>query len=113
VYRTEESLKEASEEVRRLKDRYRDVALDDRSRSFNTELVAAFELENLLDVAECVVRSGLERQESRGSHTRRDYPERDDERFAKHSLALATPEGPRIEYRDVTITRWPLVERKY
>jgi fumarate reductase flavoprotein subunit len=113
VYRTEESLKEGTEEIRRLQDRYRDLALDDRGRSFNTELVAAFELENLLDVAECVVRAGLERKESRGSHTRRDYPERDDERFAKHSLAVVTPEGPRIEYRDVTITRWPLEERKY
>ena len=113
VYRTEESLKGAAEEIRGLKDRYRDVALDDRSRAFNTELVAAFELENMLDVAECVVRSGLERRESRGSHTRRDYATRDDEHFAKHSLALATPEGPRIEYRDVTITRWPLAERKY
>jgi fumarate reductase flavoprotein subunit len=113
VYRTEESLKEAAEEIRRLKERYLDVALDDRSRAFNTELVTAFELENMLDVAECVVRSGLERRESRGSHTRRDYTARDDENFAKHSLALATPEGPRIEYRDVTITRWPLAERKY
>ncbi|MGH8972039.1 MAG: FAD-binding protein [Acidimicrobiia bacterium] len=113
VYRTEESLKEAVEEIPRLKDRYRDVALDDRSRAFNTELVAAFELENMLDIAETVVRSALERRESRGSHTRRDYTTRDDEHFARHSLALATPEGPRIEYRDVTITRWPLAERKY
>jgi succinate dehydrogenase/fumarate reductase flavoprotein subunit len=113
VYRTEESLKEAVEEIPRLKDRYRDVALDDRSRAFNTELVAAFELENMLDIAETVVRSALERRESRGSHTRRDYTARDDENFARHSLALSTPEGPRIEYRDVTITRWPLTERKY
>jgi fumarate reductase flavoprotein subunit len=113
IYRTEESLKEATEEMSRLKDRYRDVALDDRSRAFNTEVVAALELENMLDVAETVVRSGLERRESRGSHTRRDHPERNDERFAKHSLALATPEGARIEYRDVTITRWPLAERTY
>jgi fumarate reductase flavoprotein subunit len=113
VYRTEESLKEAAEEIRRLKDRYRDLTLDDRSRAFNTELVTALELENMLDVAETVVRSGLERRESRGSHTRRDYTARDDEHFARHSLALTTPEGPRIEYRDVTITRWPLAERKY
>jgi fumarate reductase flavoprotein subunit len=113
VFRTEESLKEAVEEVRGLRDRYRDVALDDRDRAFNTELVAALELDNMLDVAETVVRAGLERRESRGSHTRRDHPDRDDERFLKHSLAFTAPEGPRIEYGDVSITRWPPAERKY
>jgi succinate dehydrogenase / fumarate reductase, flavoprotein subunit len=76
-------------------------------------LVAALELENMLDGAETVVRSGLERRESRGSHTRRDHPDRDDERFLKHSLAFTAPEGPRIEYSDVSITRWPPAERKY
>jgi succinate dehydrogenase flavoprotein subunit len=113
VYRTEESMKEGAEEISRLKDRFGNVGLDDHSRAFNTELVSAFELENMLDVAETVVRSGLERRESRGSHTRRDHTARDDENFARHSLALSTPEGPRIDYRDVTITRWPLAERKY
>ncbi|HEX9693857.1 MAG TPA: FAD-binding protein [Actinomycetota bacterium] len=113
VFRTEESLKEAVEEVRGLRERYRDVALDDRDRAFNTELVAALELDNMLDVAETVVRAGLERRESRGSHTRRDHPDRDDERFLKHSLAFTAPEGPRIEYGDVSITRWPPAERKY
>ncbi len=113
VYRSEESLKEAVEEIRGLRERHRDVTLDDRDRAFNTELIAALELDNMLDVAETVVRSGLERRESRGSHTRRDYSSRDDDRFEKHSLAFATPEGPRIDYSEVTITRWPPVERKY
>jgi succinate dehydrogenase flavoprotein subunit len=113
VYRTEESIKEAVEEVRGLRDRYRDLALDDRDRAYNTELVTALELENMLDVAETVVASALERRESRGSHTRRDYPDRDDDRYLKHSLAFATPDGPRIDYSDVTITRWPPAERKY
>jgi fumarate reductase flavoprotein subunit len=113
VFRTEESLKEAVEEVRALRERYRDLTLDDRDRAFNTELVAALELENMLDVAETIVTSGLERRESRGSHTRRDHTDRDDDRFLKHSLAFATTEGPRVEYGDVTITRWPPAERKY
>jgi fumarate reductase flavoprotein subunit len=113
VFRTEQSLQEAVTRVEGLKARYRAVALDDRDRAFNTELVAALELRNMLDVAETVVRSGLERRESRGSHTRRDHPERNDERYLKHSLALATPEGPRIDYEDVRITRWPPAERKY
>jgi fumarate reductase flavoprotein subunit len=113
VFRTEESLKEAVKAVSELRERSAGVALDDHDRAFNTELVAALELDNMLDVAETVVRSGLERRESRGSHTRRDHPDRDDERFLGHSLALSTAEGARIEYRDVTITQWPPAERKY
>jgi succinate dehydrogenase flavoprotein subunit len=113
VYRTEESLKEAVEGVSSLKERYRDVSLQDHDRAFNTELVTALELGNMLDVAETVVASGLERRESRGSHTRKDYPERDDDRYLRHTLAYAEQEGPRIDYDDVTITRWPAAERKY
>ena len=107
------SLKEAVEEVRGLRDRYGKLSLDDRDRAFNTELVSALELENMLEVAETVVGSAVERRESRGSHTRRDCPERDDEQYLKHSLASTTPDGPRIDYSDVTITRWPPAERKY
>jgi fumarate reductase flavoprotein subunit len=113
IYRTEESLKVAVEEVAALRERYYDLAIDDRDRAFNTELVTALELENMLEVAETIVQSGLMRQESRGSHTRRDFPDRDDERYLKHSLAFATSEGPRIDYGDVSITKWPPKERKY
>jgi fumarate reductase flavoprotein subunit len=113
IYRTEQSLKEAVEEVAALRDRYAQVAIDDRDRAFNTELIAALELGNMLEVAETIVQSALERRESRGSHTRRDYPDRDDEQYLKHSLAYSTPEGPRIDYGDVSITRWPPAERKY
>jgi fumarate reductase flavoprotein subunit len=114
VFRTEDSLKASMEEVARLKDRFRAVTLDDRDRAYNTELLSALELANMLDVAETVLWSGVERRESRGSHTRRDYPDRDDGRFLKHSLAFPTKDGPpRIEYHDVTITRWPPAERKY
>jgi len=113
IYRTEESLEESARELRRLRECARDLSLDDRDQTFNTELVTALELENMLDVAEAVVRSALERRESRGAHTRRDHPARDDERFGRHSLAWADVEGPRIEYGDVSITRWPPVERAY
>jgi fumarate reductase flavoprotein subunit len=113
VFRTEESLKEAVETVSGLRERYSDVAIDDHDRAFNTELVAALELDNMLDVADAVVRSGLERRESRGSHTRRDYADRDDERFLKHSLVFFATEGAKIGYREVTITQWPPAERKY
>src|ERR687891_83897 len=113
VFRTEESLRDAVMAVRALRERYRAISLDDRGRAFNTELVAALELDNMLDVAETIVTSGLVRRESRGSHTRRDHAVREDDRFLKHSLAFATTDGPRIEYSDVTITRWPPAERKY
>jgi succinate dehydrogenase/fumarate reductase flavoprotein subunit len=64
-------------------------------------------------VAETVARSALLRKESRGSHTRTDFPNRDDANFLQHSLAYRTPDGPRIEYLPATITRWPPEERKY
>jgi fumarate reductase flavoprotein subunit len=113
VFRTEASLKQGVEDVAGLRERYRDLAIDDRDRAFNTELVTALELDNMLDVAATIVGSGLERRESRGSHTRRDYPERNDEQYLKHSLAFETTNGPRIDYSDVVITRWPPAERKY
>jgi len=67
----------------------------------------------MLDVAQAVAHSALVREESRGAHTRTDFPKRDDARFLKHSLAYCTPAGPRIESLPVTITRWPPEERKY
>jgi succinate dehydrogenase/fumarate reductase flavoprotein subunit len=87
--------------------------LDDHSQLFNTELTAALELDFMLDVAEAVAHSALLRRESRGSHTRTDFPKRDDANFLQHSLAYHTPGGSRIEYLPVTLTRWPLEERKY
>jgi fumarate reductase flavoprotein subunit len=76
--------------------------------------VALLELENLLDVAEAIVHSALQRRESRGAHQRTDYPRRDDGRYLAHSLAYRVPNGPpRVELRPVTITRWPPGERVY
>ncbi len=113
IYRTEESLRLAAAKVADLKGRSKDLALDDHSLSFNTELTAALELEFMLDVAEAVVHSALERKESRGAHQRRDHPDRDDETMLKHSLAFKTDGAPRIDYRDVVITNWPPAERVY
>src|SRR3989454_136392 len=102
-----------AERDRLLRDYIQKEGGTERIASIRRDLTHAMELENMLDVAEAVVRSAIERRESRGSHTRRDYPDRDDERFEKHTLAFASPDGPRIEYSDVTITRWPPAERKY
>ena len=73
--------------------RRRRVGIWDTSRTFNTELVAALELANMLDVAECMLASGLRREESRGAHQRTDFPERDDERFLTHQLVERDPDG--------------------
>ena len=113
IYRTEEEMKTACEAIRKLRKRYEQVEVDDKSSVFNTDLIAALELGYMLDVAEALAHSALLREESRGSHAREDFTTRDDERFLQHSLAYQTPEGPRIEYLPVTITRWQPEERKY
>ena len=92
----------------------RDIAIEDPSRTFNTELTAALELAFMLDVAETIVQSALKREESRGAHQRTDFPARDDQRFLAHSLALRNADGScRVEQLPVTITRWPPAERVY
>ncbi len=113
IYRSEKSLQASCDKIRELKERFDQVELADHSLTFNTELTTALELEYMLDVAEALAHSALARTESRGSHQRTDYPERDDERFLKHSLAYRTDGDPRIEYQDVVITRWPPGERVY
>ena len=113
IYRSEESLRASCEKIRELKQRFNQIELADHSLTFNTELTTALELEYMLDVAEALVYSALARTESRGSHQRTDYPQRDDEAFLKHSLAYRSDGDPRIEYLDVAITRWPPGERVY
>ena len=113
VYRDEASLRETCDKVAELKERFKSISLDDSSLSFNTELTTALELEFMLETAEAVAHSALQRTESRGSHQRTDHAERDDERFLKHSMAFRTDTTPRIEYQDVAITNWPPGERVY
>jgi fumarate reductase flavoprotein subunit len=113
VFRTEASLRETEEALVHLRERARRVTLDDRSRVFNTELTAALELECMLDVAQAIVAAALARRESRGAHTRWDYPERNDASFLNHFLVCPSPEGPRLSKLPVTITRWQPEERKY
>ena len=115
IYRDADSLQAACDKVAELRERYGSITLDDRTNSFNTELTAALELGSMLDVAEAMAHSGLERTESRGSHQRLDHPERNDDDFLAHSLALRGKDGapPRIEYKPVTITKWPPGARTY
>ncbi|HYA37763.1 MAG TPA: succinate dehydrogenase/fumarate reductase flavoprotein subunit [Candidatus Methylomirabilis sp.] len=113
VYRSGPALMQALTEIRALKERFRRVAVADRSRVYNANLVSTLELENLLDLAEVAAAAALAREETRGAHARTDFPLRDDRQWLKHTLATASPEGPRLDYKPVTITRWPPVERRY
>jgi len=114
IYRDGGKLAWAVGRLRELQDRMRDVSVEDHSRTFNTERVAALELACMLDVAEAIAQSALRREESRGAHQRTDFPARDDHRFLAHSLIYRASEGSaRIEYLPVRITRWPPAERVY
>jgi fumarate reductase flavoprotein subunit len=114
IYRSGASLAEAADLLRQLQERYHDVAVHDRSRTFNTELIVALELAFMLDVAEAMVQCALRREESRGAHQRTDLPARDDVKFLAHSLVTRREDGPpEVSYRPVTITRWPPGERVY
>ncbi|MCW9708879.1 fumarate reductase (quinol) flavoprotein subunit [Fodinibius salsisoli] len=114
IYRSEDSLERSQEKIQELQERLMNVSIEDHSYTFNTELVAALELSNMLDISEAIIQSALQRTESRGSHQRVNYPDRDDEHFLAHSMAYKSEVGPpKIEYQPVTITRWPPGERVY
>jgi fumarate reductase flavoprotein subunit len=114
IYRDEAGLGRAAERIAELRRRVRHLALDDHSHTFNTELVAALELANMLEVAEAIVHSARQRRESRGAHQRSDHPRREDDEFLAHSMAYRVAgAAPRVEYLPVTITRWPPGERVY
>jgi fumarate reductase flavoprotein subunit len=114
IYRQQSSLEQASQKLRELQERFRNVALDDRSRTFNTELISALELGFMLDVAQSIVECALHRTESRGAHQRTDFPARDDKSFLAHSLVRRNADDSlHVEYLPVKITRWPPGERHY
>jgi fumarate reductase flavoprotein subunit len=114
IYRTGPTMEKGAETIQKLRGRTKAIGIRDSSRSYNTELVAALELENLVDIGECILRSGLAREESRGAHQRTDFPARDDDKFLAHHLVRRDADGtPRVERMPVTITRWPPGERVY
>jgi fumarate reductase flavoprotein subunit len=114
IYRNRGDLEKSVDQVHELQDRFASVRITDHSLTFNTELIAALELEFMLEVAGSILHSALMREESRGAHQRTDFPDRDDERYLAHSLIYRNPDGTwRIDYPPVTITRWPPGERVY
>jgi succinate dehydrogenase / fumarate reductase, flavoprotein subunit len=120
VYRTEESLNEALDKIAELRVRYQNIQVQDRGKRFNTDLLEAIELGFLFDLSEVLVMTARERRESRGGHFREDYETRNDEDFMVHSMAYKldkTPEKPgddiRVDWKPVTVTNYPAMERKY
>ena len=114
VFRTKEGLEKLIEQLGGLRERFERVKIEDSSRTFNTELVAALELDFMLEVSQTIAVSALAREESRGAHARRDFPERNDAKFLKHTLAFRR-EGarPRLEYSEVHITNFQPQARTY
>jgi succinate dehydrogenase / fumarate reductase flavoprotein subunit len=113
VFRNHNDLKQALTEIRQLQKRCANLAVAKKAGRFNYELEEALELENMLKTAEAIVFSALQRKESRGAHYRNDFPERNDEEWLKHTLVYATPEGLKLRYKPVTVTRFPPEERRY
>ncbi|MFC7262646.1 MULTISPECIES: succinate dehydrogenase flavoprotein subunit [Streptomyces] len=118
VFRTEQTIKTAVEKIAELRERYRNVSIQDKGKRFNTDLLEAIELGNLLDLAEVMAVSALARKESRGGHYREDYPSRDDVNFMRHTMAYREvgddgTESIRLDYKPVVQTRYQPMERKY
>jgi succinate dehydrogenase / fumarate reductase flavoprotein subunit len=113
VVRNDQSLREANAKVLELKDRYAQVAIEDKGKKFNTDLLEAHELGCLLDCAEATVVGALARTESRGAHYRSDFEARDDVNWLAHTLAYRTSGGIQLDKKPVTITTFQPKERKY
>ena len=114
VFRTEEGMSQALAKIRELKERFKHIQLDDTGSVFNTELLSAWELSNLLDLAEVTAASALARKESRGAHAHEDYPKRDDVNWLKHTLAwMRGKENIELRYKPVVITKYQPKERVY
>jgi succinate dehydrogenase / fumarate reductase flavoprotein subunit len=113
VFRNQERLEHCLTTIGDLRERGGSVVVDDTGDRFNTDLLSVFELESMLEMADCLVTGALARQESRGAHTRLDHPARDDERWMKHTLAWHDGGKVRLDYKPVTITRFEPMTRTY
>jgi succinate dehydrogenase / fumarate reductase, flavoprotein subunit len=113
IYRTGTIMESALDKILELKERFKDVHVTDTGKIFNTELLNAWELGNMLDVAELVTVCAMNRTESRGGHSREDYPERDDQHWLKHTLAWKDNGKVRVDYKPVVITRYQPKARVY
>ena len=113
IFRNKDNLTEALQLIKTLKARFNSINIKDKGMIFNTELVETIELSNLLDFSEIIIAGALARNESRGAHSRIDFPKRDDEKWLVHTLAYPEESGPLLEYKPVTITRYKPERRSY
>jgi succinate dehydrogenase / fumarate reductase flavoprotein subunit len=113
VYRHRDKLTKAKEKLDELKKRYKDVYIQDLGKVFNTDLIEALEVENLLELAGVIVEGALARKESRGAHTREEFPKRDDEKWMKHTVATKDEADIKLSYSEVSFTKYEPTERKY
>jgi succinate dehydrogenase/fumarate reductase flavoprotein subunit len=114
VFRNREGLTQLVQDLGKLRERFETIKIEDSSRTFNTELISALELDFMLELSETIAASALAREESRGAHARRDFPDRNDEKFLKHTLAFRTGDAaPRLDYRDVHIMKFQPQARSY
>ncbi|MBT4260810.1 MAG: FAD-binding protein [Nitrospina sp.] len=113
VFRDESRLKICIETIKKLKERYKRGKITDKGKLFNTEIYEVLELGNMLGMAEIIAVGAINRRESRGGHSRTDYPKRDDENFLKHSLIYNTDSGVEVKYKPVIITKHQPAERTY
>jgi succinate dehydrogenase / fumarate reductase flavoprotein subunit len=113
VFREASILAQMRDKIGELRERFRRVKVEDRGAKYNTELLEVIELGGMIDLAEALVAGALARQESRGAHSREDFPKRDDPNWLKHTLAYQTPKGVELKYKPVKITRFEPKERKY
>jgi succinate dehydrogenase / fumarate reductase, flavoprotein subunit len=113
IYRNEADLLEGLKRVRALRERFQNVRVVDQAKVYNVNLLDAFEVGHMLDLAEVIVVGAYARTESRGAHWRTDYPKRDDAKWMKHTIATKAAEGPQLSYAPVAYTRWEPKERVY
>lgn len=113
VFRTEEVMGEGLSRIQNLKAKYSQIYLDDKSRYWNQELIEALELQNIMIVGEIILTSAFHRQESRGAHSREDFPGRNDQQYLQHTLAYYSSRGVKIDYMPVVINMFEPKERKY
>jgi succinate dehydrogenase / fumarate reductase, flavoprotein subunit len=113
VFRDEGGLRQALETVRSLKEEAKDVSIDDKGSVFNQDVLGALELDFMLDNAEAIVMSAIERKESRGAQYRTDFPGRNDDEWLKHITVAVDGDQPEIAYSEVTMTQWEPEERTY
>ena len=113
VFRSQEVMEAGLVKLQEIKAKYEQIYLDDKHPAWNTELIEALELRSIMVVGEMILTSALNRQESRGSHAREDFGDRDDERFLQHTLAYYSPAGIELNYMPVVINRFEPKERKY